>query len=376
VADFPTSGVAGAGTAQPEYFAETYDHARHKFLAAARAAGAHLSTHVNAEHALGPAGEKLAVDVAWLGSPSAESVVVLVSGTHGVEGYCGSACQVGFLRENLLAQAPDDTAFLLVHGLNPYGFAHTRRVNEDNVDLNRNFVDHASPPHNGAYGDLHDALVPPQWTGDGRRAADGYLRDAVARRGIRHLQAAVTHGQYAHPDGLFYGGIRPAWSNTVLREIARRHLSACHRVAYIDLHTGLGEWGAGEPIFRGGRDPAALSRARAWYGHQLTVSEDGTSSSTPIIGNTATLIADVLTAGQRLTAITLEFGTLPGPEVLTALRADNWLHLQDHAPAGIFGEIKQQMRAAFYPSEPAWRVAAWQRARQVFGQALAGLAVC
>ena len=30
----------------------------------------------------------------------------------------------------------------MIHALNPFGFAHLRRANEDNVDLNRNFVDH------------------------------------------------------------------------------------------------------------------------------------------------------------------------------------------------------------------------------------------
>ena len=47
---------------------------------------------------------------------------------------------------------PADTGALLVHAINPYGFAWTRRVNEDNADLNRNFRDFAMPaPVSPAY---------------------------------------------------------------------------------------------------------------------------------------------------------------------------------------------------------------------------------
>ncbi len=359
-------------TLSPAHFAETYLEARDRFVTAARAAGARLTTFVNPCGA-GPAGEDLLTHSAWLGDPAAETVVVLVSGTHGVEGFCGSACQTGLLATGLTAEAPDGTAFLLVHALNPHGFAYQRRVNEDNVDLNRNFVDHTRPPHNDAYDEVHNALVPADWDGPARAAADRFLGGVITERGLRHLQQAVTHGQYRHPDGLFYGGTAPVWSNRVLRRIAADELPGRRRIAYIDLHTGLGPWGHGEPIFRGGRDPGALDRARSWYGEELTTSEDGTSSSTPIIGNTATLIAAEIGPDPQLTAITLEFGTLTGSAVLTALRADNWLHLREDPPPALAAEIKAQIRAAFYPSDPEWRETVWRRAVQVFRQAFAGL---
>ena len=68
-----------------------------------------------------------------------------MSGTHGVEGYCGSGIQIGFLKEGLFAELPDDMSVVLLHAMNPYGFSNDRRVNEDNVDLNRNFLDFAAP---------------------------------------------------------------------------------------------------------------------------------------------------------------------------------------------------------------------------------------
>ncbi len=353
--------------AYTSYFARTYTQAREMFVAAANDAGATLDSFLN-DCARAPDGAELRTDVAWIGPREPASVLVLVSGTHGIEGFCGSACQLGFLRE-FIKEAPAETAVLLVHALNPYGFAYERRVNEDNIDLNRNFVDHASPPHNDDYDGIHAALVPDSWTGPAKKDADHFLAKVAGERGMRHLQEAVTHGQYRHPDGLFYGGTEPAWSHRLLRSIVQRYLRGIPRIAYIDLHTGLGARGHGEPIFRGGLDEYALTRARAWYGGELTMSEDGTSSSTPIIGNTASLVARELIPGQELTAITLEFGTLPGIEVLDALRADNWLHLRADADPEIRSAIKHQIRQAFYPSACDWRSAVLARAEEVFRQA-------
>jgi len=351
-------------------FSGDYLQARRRFLDAARDAGARLSSYDN-----DGASERLHTDVAWLGPRSAARVLVTVSGTHGVEGYTGSACQLRLLTGGLLARLPAGTALLLVHALNPYGFAHDRRVNEDNVDLNRNFVDHERPPANDGYPQVHPFLVPPSWEGPERVAADEALMAVAAERGVRYLQSVITAGQWTHPDGLFHGGTRPVWSHRVLEDVTRSHLTGREQVAYVDLHTGLGERAVGEPIFRGGRDRDALERARRWYGGALTTSEHGTSSSTPIVGNTATLLADVLCGGEQLTAITLEFGTLPGIEVLAALRADNWLALQPEGTVApeLHRLIKRQIRAAFYPDEADWRDAVLARADTVLAQTLTGL---
>ncbi|PIM69767.1 hypothetical protein CTU88_27845 [Streptomyces sp. JV178] len=357
-------------------FPHDYSRARADFLGAAEAAGARLRTFVLPGHR-GPDGGELAVDTAYLGPPDPVKLLVTVSGTHGIEGFCGSACQTGILLREGLAEAAagPTTGVLLVHALNPYGFAYLRRVNEDNVDLNRNFVDHDAPPHNDAYDALHRTLVPPDAAAfdPGELVANlTALRDEL---GPQRLQEAVTRGQYRHPDGLFHGGLAPTWSRRVFETVVAEQIAGAAHIGYIDLHTGLGERGVGEPIFRGGRDADAHQRARRWYGDALTASEHGTSSSTPIVGNTATAVADGIGADSRLTAITLEFGTQPGPEVLLALCADTWLH-RHHTPAdAVHSGLKRLIRDAFCPADDArWREQVLRRAREVFDQALTGLA--
>ena len=162
----------------------------------------------------GIAGEPLAMDVALLGVREAPWLLVLTSGTHGIEGYCGSGCQIGLLRDPVFLDAVHlaRIAVLFVHAVNPHGFSHGRRVNEDNVDLNRNFRDFGKPlPPNPDYAEVHPLLLPETWPPppDNERRIAEY----IAAHGERAFQAAVTSGQYAFPDGLFYGGDRPTWSN-------------------------------------------------------------------------------------------------------------------------------------------------------------------
>ena len=101
-----------------EYFANTYSGARSKFLAAASAAGGNL-THHRLPKYRGPELEELFVDVAILGPQNPENLLVLISGTHGVEGFCGLGCQVGYFTDQLYEQLSPTSGSMLIHALNP-----------------------------------------------------------------------------------------------------------------------------------------------------------------------------------------------------------------------------------------------------------------
>jgi hypothetical protein len=147
--------------ATSDFFRPDDRSAREAFLAAARVAGARLSSQVLPDHR-GPAGESLAIDAAALGPAEPESLLLLISGTHGVEGLAGSGCEVGVLLDELHGALPAGGGALLIQALNPHGFAWLRRGNEHNIDLNRNGLDFCGPlPENPAYDALHDALLPP-----------------------------------------------------------------------------------------------------------------------------------------------------------------------------------------------------------------------
>lgn len=354
-------------------FAPTYAEARRRFLVAARARGAAIESLPNRD-VVGIEGEPLAMDVALVGAPDAAGLLVLSSGLHGVEGFCGSGCQVALLQDDEVeaARAASGVALLFIHALNPWGFSHGRRVNEDNADVNRNFIDFdAALPVNAAYAELHHALVPPTWPPAPENEA--VLARFAAQHGGRAFQAAVSSGQYAFPDGLFYGGARPAWTNRTLRAVLRRHAARCARLGWIDFHTGLGPAGHGEKIYAGHDDPVAIARARSWWGDDVTNYYDQSSTSAPLLGEMYLAAYEECPQAQY-TGIALEYGTVPLDEVFTALREDHWVAKHPEAPAALRESARRRMRGAFFTDTPEWKAAVLRQARAGVLAALAPLA--
>lgn len=353
------------------HFSGTYAEARDKFLLSAAAAGLSVRSHLMPIR--GHDGEDLAMDVALEGTADAAGLLIISSACHGVEGFCGSGVQVAMLRDPSwhAALQASGVAVLYLHALNPYGFSHWRRVTPENVDLNRNFHRFDSPlPANPGYDTLADALVPAEWPAEA--SAEARIAAYTAEHGLRGLQAAASGGQYRHPDGIFYGGTAPTWSHRTLRRVLREHAQRCQRLAWIDLHTGLGPSGHGERIFAGRNDPQAIDRARRWWGPDVTSIYDGSSSSAPLEG----LMWNAATeeCGQaEYTGIALEYGTLPVMDVMQALRADAWLHQDLQRGAAQRAAIRRQVRDAFYTDTDSWKEQVVAQALDAAHAALAGL---
>ncbi|MEL6723656.1 MAG: M14 family metallopeptidase [Pseudomonadota bacterium] len=354
------------------YFSANYTEARNKFLSACAARGADVDSRMNPK-AVGATGETLYMDIVRFGSAQARKVLFLMSGTHGVEGYCGSGAQIGFLTEAYFSDLPDDVSVVLVHAMNPYGFSHNRRVNEDNVDLNRNFLDFSKPERPvSTYGDIHAHVLPEDWDGPARKHANKQLALFIEEHGMRTFQAAVSGGQYQYADGIFYGGSGPTWSNETFRSVVRDYANDVETVCFIDFHTGLGPYGYGELISLGSLDQKA--HVRQWFGDEVTDPDAGTSTSAPVVGTVGHGVADLL-PDASIAFIALEYGTRELNQVLTALRADNWLYHKGVLDSDLGARIKAEIRDAFYPDKEDWKEMVWARAQEVTERALSGLSV-
>jgi len=354
------------------FFAQSYAEARDKFTTAAEAAGLDVQSH---RHPMvGRDGEVLAMDVARCGPADAPAVLIVSSGCHGVEGFCGSGVQGALLADagfHRAAQAAG-VAVLYVHALNPYGFSWWRRVTHENVDLNRNWQDFAAPlPVNAEYDRIAHLLLPPTWPPSADNEAE--LAAYAQQHGARALQTALSAGQYAHPEGLFFGGHNPTWSQQTLRHVLQEHGTRCQRLGWIDVHTGLGPSGVGERIFACRDDAAALARARSWWGAGITSIYDGSSSSALLSGLMWTSAYEECPQAAY-TGIALEYGTLPLPEIVQSLRAEQWMENHPEAPAQARAAVKQGFRDAFYTDTPQWKARIAEQGLQAAQQAVAGLA--
>ena len=354
-----------------EHFPDDYRAAREAFVEAAEAADLGVTSRVHPK-THGVDGKPLFLDVAMAGPRDAKRALLLISGTHGVEGYFGSGVQTGLLRQGLAQRLPEGIKLVILHALNPFGFSWNRRVNEHNADINRNFVDHARPPVNQAYDALAEAIAPRTISAAAMKKANAQLTDYAARHGAFALQEAISRGQYHHPDGLYFGGTQESWSAAMLKDVFREELRDAEELVVIDFHTGLGEPGASEIITEDLPGSPAYARAKKMWGDLVQSSEAGGSVSPPLCGTIDSAVG-LWMKGKALTFAALEVGTQSLRDVFDALRRDNWLHAHarlDHRHAK---DIKKKIRAAFYVDTAEWKHKVFKSADNVVASALTAL---
>jgi hypothetical protein len=335
-----------------EPFLTSYQDARRKFLEAAARRNALLDAFVHPS-IRGPAGEDLAVDVAALGQSSSERTLMIVSGTHGVEGYAGSACQLHLLQSDVFLEVAASTQLILVHAINPYGFAYNRRVNEDNIDLNRNFIDFSAPlPVNPNYSECAEQFLSHGSQLTDYQAAEARL-DAAAqtRGGYQFFKTALQPGQYAHPEGLYFGGSGPCWSNRIFTQICERYVSQAARAAVLDIHTGLGPSGVGELIFL--QRDTADSYAHL-FSPPVSCAGGKASLAVELSGPLASAAYNHITGNMAICGV-LEVGTVPIEENVKAMLFENWTHRCLSSEHPLYRESHQRLRNAYYFETSSWK---------------------
>lgn len=350
----PTLSIEG-------YFPSDYLTAREAF----RLCAAHTEQNSYNIPAPGPNGETLSIDRAYLGNSKPSQLLIITSGIHGVEGYAGSALQQLWLNE-FSNELPTDTGVLLVHALNPYGFAYNRRVNENNIDLNRNALTTFPGPPNPGYQSLNPWLNP---SSPAPRLDDFMWRalTLLLRHGRASLAQAIAAGQYEFPQGLFYGGREREPSLVIFAKmLADARFARVQRVIHLDLHTGLGRYGHYQLLLEESPTTPEFEFFTRAFGPQV-VKSDHASNATHYSahGILPTLTHQVFPDAFTLSA-TLEIGTLKPSKILRILRAENRVHHYGARRNPDAIRIRAMLREALAPSDPAWRAAVIANGKKVF----------
>jgi hypothetical protein len=347
------------------YFSPDHVTARRRFRETVVSCGGRLnSLELSAK---GPHGEDLAIDIGWFGSVRPRRVLVHSSGLHGVEAFAGSAIQLQWLAEGVRPH-PEDNAIILIHVLNPHGMAWLRRFNENNVDLNRNFLAPAesfagAPEGYQALDEFLNPATPP--------SLDLFYFRAVwlvARHGMPALRQAVAGGQHINPKGLFFGGEHLEQGPAKLQEYMAEHLAGVERIVAIDVHTGLGRFGNDRLLVDAAPGRTAVNRSmRAVFGERLELL-DAHGVAYEARGAQYNMYYRLFPCAQTYFA-TQEFGTYHAMRVLEALRAENRWH---HYGAGTVDHAaKIKLRNVFNPDDARWRQLILKRGGEVIQQALA-----
>jgi hypothetical protein len=356
---------------QLSYYSPDYQTARGRFRSAATEANA-LREH----HSLIPerhCEHDLSIDVAFLGNESPEWTLVVTSGLQGVEGFFGSAIQLALLAQFGSGRVlPHNGRIVLVHAINPFGFHFLRRVNEDNIDLNRNFLLHGQgyaglPP---GYDRLNDFLNPqsppslmePLWL---------KVLALLARAGIPALKAGIVSGQYDYPKGLFFGGRKAARSTCIVQSSIRRWLGGAQRAVHIDFHTGLGPFGTYKLLLPA--DTTDVEWYWKWFGAEsVEETEDENGTAYRSNGNMGRwLIQHLSDLDYRY--FNAEFGTYSPLRTLGALRNENRAHFYSPASSAAHDRAKAQIKKCFCPESKKWRTSALRQGLELVDRSIEAL---
>ncbi len=323
-----------------------------------------------------PDGRPLSTDTAWFGPSDASRLLVVVSGIHGLEALPGSALQVGWIAALGAKSLPTDTALLLVHQINPWGCAFRRRCNEDNIDLNRNFLPFDQPPPvNTMYPGIHDALQPGPELGEAGEYSGRFLGQLVSQHGIEYVIDLLMAGQHQFADGFGFGGQEASWSHRTLEALMTPFSAGRERVCYLELHSGLGPYGYGQVISL--QPEPVLARTRRWFGqwgfNPMADRQPGEPGYREVTGHSTDAFFRYFPDAE-VTPVTLEMGTYPPQQSLAALLQEHVLYRAgDAAPSGDLAAVRETLQEYHFPADPHWRSANWTRGIQVIQQALEGL---
>lgn len=351
-----------------------YRAARADFLVRANALKADLIS-INLNGQCGVDGEPLFIDAARTGSAQAERVLIILSGTHGPEGIAGSALQRALLSRTFERQGPDNVAIVLIHAVNPFGWAHRSRCNEDFVDLNRNFIDFSQQRP----AELLDTEVYNTYNNhpvDARGLRDSWsaLSTLMQKYGQSRVLSALS-SQYCFPDGIHFGGTRPSSSSRAVRELIARLTEGARFAGVIDWHTGIGAYG--RPFFLCFQDPETFGfrEATRWWGDYVSAPGDGFGGAErpSYEGLLVSALVDQLSAmGCDSAAAVIEFGTHSNRHMFEALLKDRWIRT-GRARDAEADRLKADLVAAFCPDDPDWRVAVMSAGAEIMEDALRGL---
>lgn len=358
-----SSPLSGA----PVLFPADYSEARQRFLTLAQHGGARVAHYPIS--ARGPAEEELAIDTAYFGAVRPRRLFILCSGTHGIEGFAGSALQQQWLERFAAARLPAHAGCLLIHALNPYGFAWLRRTNENNVDLNRNALERFPGPPNPAYRRLDAWLNPPS----APKSPELFLLHGTAlavRHGFASLQQAIVQGQYEFPRGLFYGGDRLQESIKILRNVlADGSWDDVERVVMIDLHTGIGRFATYKLMVDVAPDSEPYREMTKWFGSEALASNRPADSIAYRVSGGLNDQVTRLFAPRPVYAAVLEFGAAPPVRTLAALRRENRAHHYASATGRVLQRAREELRAVFCPGASEWRTQVLADGARVLAQA-------
>ncbi|WP_404450433.1 M14 family metallopeptidase [Sutcliffiella horikoshii] len=327
--------------------------------------------------------EDATIDLWWADANQEKTnLIVITSGVHGVEGYVGSAMLDIFLQQFSPVLNKENTGLIIVHSVNPVGMKEMRRYNENNVDLNRNFIydwETFDKEMNKDYEDLKEFLQPENEIGTITWRDLGFygeIAKTVLMDGSTKVEKALLSGQYTQPTGVYYGGQEDEPSTKFIKGLFKDILLTEYaNILHVDLHTGYGPRYQ-MSIFSSGKETMSQEEAQKTFEYPLVFTPDSeefyvTNGDVP---EYFAMLKDELAPSKSLYSTTFEFGTM-GEGLWASIDSvrrtimENQLKHHGSNNETTIKILESRYREMFYPSELKWR----EKAKEDFIQAMEGV---
>ena len=313
--------------------------------------------------------DDLYIDKVYLPSSGERTnLIILTTGVHGMEGYIGSVMLDVFFEEIYPTLDTENTGILIVANVNPYGMKYKRRYNENNVDLNRNFIedwDSFDLASNTVYPEVVNFLQPEGKMGNAFWHEVGFYlslaREAIVS-GADTVSDALLTGQYEYSNGVYYGGTGDEKSTAYLKGVFRECLnSEYENIVYVDIHSGYGPR-YNMIIFNSAQDKTTEAEAREMYGYDYIVAVDS-EDFYPTTGDTNDYfyrLKNSMESDKELYSTCFEFGTIGDSFIDSILslkytvdeNRQHWYPTENEITEAV---VRENYYELFYPTETEWR---------------------
>lgn len=354
--------------AYSEYFFESYDEIRaHLKERVADLKNSGIDVEVS-EYAV-DASDDLYIDNIYLPATEKDTnLIVLTTAVHGMEGYIGSVMLDVFFDDIYPTLDTKKTGVLVVANVNPYGMKYMRRYNENNVDLNRNFIidwDEHDMASNKDYPEVLNFLQPKGKIGNAFWNEVGFylsLAKEAITSGADKISDALLTGQYEYPEGVYYGGNGDEISTAYLKGVFKDCLNSDYEnIVHIDLHSGYGPR-YNMVIFNSVYETMTEAETIEAFGYNNIIAYDS-ESFYATTGDTTDYfyrLRNAMGSDKELFSTCFEFGTIGDAFFDTILslkytveeNRNHWFPTKNKVTAEV---VKEHYYELYYPTETAWR---------------------
>lgn len=322
------------------------------------------SYYLDVEKDTYPIQEECSVSSFMCENPNAKKLLLITTGEHGIEGYAGNVFLQLFVHEFLPNIKHDEVSLLLVHAINPWGMKHKRRVNKDNIDLNRNFLDFSSPDidlRNESFEKMRKYFTNPKPVG--KVDLNFFLNIVklipyIITLGSNGIKEALTKGQYTCERCVYYGGKQEMCCTQYMKALYRHVYSTYDFVLHLDIHTGAGPKNR-MVIVNSIFDEQESREREVEFGYSPITKADR-ESFYEINGDMIDYIYKQYGGKSKFYTTCFEYGTL-GDDLIGQLKSLIIVSLENRAchydtkNENVKAKIDELFRAMFFPDDTQWQ---------------------